>query len=382
MPAMMFVAILMSGKNLSPSKLRDHRLSDKRALPPFVVLGLAVLVFTGVSAILAPFNFDLHHDGYSLTQSWRAVENPALSGDNFFQYGILYHYLLGGLLSLGDGSPMLSRYVAIGLVLSSAAILFKASGRHRLLAAMALGLWLLQAYWFKPYLQYFVQFHPSQIGLLLFAVVLYVLQRAIQTGRLTIIQLILLILFVILCLFAKINFGILLALAITLSLCVMRVSLVSVICFITVICLTASLFFGLHLQFGGPAATEAFDVHVSHVTDFGVMKGIENTFWLNPDHGSVLPAYRILLILPCLSLLFAIIGTVAKGADILPRKIADFAGSKDLQIYAVMGLGLWGTIFPTGSFQHLWYGSPILLCFAFLFASAFLRTNGSGSCLH
>ena len=83
----------------------------------------------------------------------------------------------------------------------------------------------------------------------------------------------------------------------------------------------------------------------------------------------------ILLILPCLSLLFAIIGTVAKGADILPRRIANFAGSKDLQIYAIVGLGLWGTIFPTGSFQHLWYGSPILLCFAFLFAKAFLRTN-------
>ncbi len=349
--------------------------SDKRALPTFVVLGLAWLVFAGVSAILAPFNFDLHHDGYSLTQSWRAMENPALSGDNFFQYGIFYHYVLGGLLFLGDGNPILSRYVAIGLVLSSAAILLKVSGRHRLPVAMALGLWLLQSYWFKPYLQYFVQFHPSQTGLLLFSAVLYVLQRAIQTERLTNIQLILLILFVILCLFAKINFGILLALATTLSLCVMRVSPVSVICFITAICLTASLFFGLHLQFGSLAATEALDVHVSHVRNFGVMKGIENTFWLNPDHGSVLPAYRILLILPCLSLLFAIIGTVAKGADILPRRIANFAGSKDLQIYAIMGLGLWGTIFPTGSLQHLWYGSPILLCFAFLFATAFLRTN-------
>ena len=240
---------------------------------------------------------------------------------------------------------------------------------------MALGLWLLQAYWFKPYLQYFVQFHPSQTGLLLFSAVLYILQRAIQTERLTNIQLILLILFVILCLFAKINFGILLALATTLSLCVMRVSPVSVICFITAICMTAILFFSLHFHLGGLATTEALDVHVSHVRNSGVMKGIENTFWLNPDHGSVLPAYRILLILPCLSLLFAIIGKVAKGADILPRRIANFAGSKDLQIYAIMGLGLWGTIFPTGSFQHLWYGSPILLCFAFIFATAFLQTN-------
>lgn len=333
------------------------------------------LLFLVLSLLLVPYNFDLHHDGYTLTQSWRAIENSVLSGDNFSQYGILYHFVLGGLLFLGDGSPILSRYVAIGLVLSSAAILLKASGGHRLPVAMALGLWLLQSYWFKPYLQYFVQFHPSQIGLLLFSAVLYVLQRAIQTERLTNIQLILLILFVILCLFAKINFGILLALATTLSLCVMRVSPVSVICFVTAICLTASLFFGLHLHLGGLGATDALNVHVSHVKNFGVMKGIENTFWLNPDHGSILPAYRILLILPCLSLLFAIIGTVAKGADILPRRIANFAGSKDVQICAIMGLGLWGTIFPTGSFQHLWYGSSILLCFAFLFATAFLRTN-------
>ena len=116
---------------------QPSHLYDKRALPGFLVLGFALLVFAYVSAILAPFNFDLHHDGYSLTQSWRVVENPTLSGDILLQYGILYHYVLGGLLSLGDGSPMLSRYVAIGLVLSSAAILFKASGRHRLLAAMA-----------------------------------------------------------------------------------------------------------------------------------------------------------------------------------------------------------------------------------------------------
>ena len=75
------------------------------------------------------------------------------------------------------------------------------------------------------------------------------------------------------------------------------------------------------------------------------MKGIKNTFWLNPDHGAVLPAYRILFILPCLSLLFAIIGTVARG-PISCRARSRISESKELQIYAVVGLGLWGTMFP------------------------------------
>ena len=112
-----------------------------------------------------------------------------------------------------------------------------------------------KSYWFKPYLQYFVQFHPSQTGLLLFSAVLYVLQRAVQTERLTNIQLILLILFVHFVPVRKDKLRHSIGFGDNLSLCVMRVSPVFVICFITAICLTASLFFGLHLQFGSLAAT-------------------------------------------------------------------------------------------------------------------------------
>ena len=184
----------------------------------------SISLFLVFSSLLVPYNFDLHHDGYTLTQSWQAAKNSPLAGETYFQYGILYHYVLGGLLLLGDGSPILSRYVAIALVLSSVAILLNSSVSHRLPVAMALGLWSLQSYWFEPYLQFFVQFHPSQIGLLLFSAVLYVLQRAIQAGKLTIIQLILLITLVMLCLFTKINFGILLASATTFrfALCAFR----------------------------------------------------------------------------------------------------------------------------------------------------------------
>ena len=242
---------------------------------------------------------------------------------------------------------------------------------------MALGLWLLQAYWFKPYLQYFVQFHPSQIGLLLFAVVLYVLQRAIQTERLTIIQLILLILIVILCLFVKINFGILLALATTLSLCVMRVSLVSVICFITVICLTASFSSACICISAAQRATDALDVHVSHVTDFGVMKGLRIRFGSIQTMDPFLPAYRILLILPCLSLSFAIIATVAKGfhADILPRRIANLPGQRICRSMPSWGSGFGERYSLRDPFSISGMAARSCCVFAFLFAKAFLRTT-------
>ena len=104
----------------------------------------SISLFLVFSSLLVPYNFDLHHDGYTLTQSWQAAKNSPLAGETYFQYGILYHYVLGGLLLLGDGSPILSRYVAIALVLSSVAILLNSSVSHRLPVAMALGLWSLQ----------------------------------------------------------------------------------------------------------------------------------------------------------------------------------------------------------------------------------------------
>ena len=101
---------------------------------------------------------------------------------------VLYHYVLGNFYC-HDGSPILSRYVAIALVLSSVAILLNSSVSHRLPvqwhSVFGLAKLLVRAV--------FTIFRsvPSQSNrLLLFSAVLYVLQRAIQ-AVLTIIQLIL-----------------------------------------------------------------------------------------------------------------------------------------------------------------------------------------------
>ena len=62
---------------------------------------------------------------------------------------------------------------------------------------------------------------------------------------------------------------------------------------------------------------------------------------VNPDHGAVLPAYRILFILPCLSLLFAIIGTLAGGRypAVQDRGVLRIKGIADLCRHRARALG-------------------------------------------
>ena len=75
------------------------------------------------------------------------------------------------------------------------------------------------------------------------------------------------------------------------------------------------------------------------------------------DHGSVSASFTSCLFCPVCHSCSRLLARSRKG------RISCRAGlpvADQLQIYAIMGLRLWGTIFPTGSFQHLWqYGNPI-----------------------
>lgn len=340
---------------------------------PNVILAGALLLFSALSIWLAPYNFDLHHDGYALTQSWLGLSIDPETGKPFQQYGAFYHYILGLLLYLGDGSPIISRYAGICIILLTSILLFAGTKQHRTGVSIVLGIWLSQCYWATPHLQFFVQFHPSQLGLLFFAFNYFLISDLTADSRTTNQRILWLALSCVLCLFSKLNFGLLLFPVTLGAILVKRPS----------VAMRFAIASGLLLAIGVTAISDTFSdtqellrfgVNTDHVKHVGVVQGVENTFWLNPEHGSVHEIYRILFILPSIFILWWLSTfTGIKQKLRMPLDLELFTCAKDNRVLVIMALALWCTLFPTGSFQHLWYGSPLALIFAAIVMSTFLQ---------
>lgn len=342
----------------------------------YATLGGGLLVFLTFSIWLAPYNFDLHHDGYVLTQSWLGRIEGSNGEQPFQQYGILFHYILGLLLDIDGGSPLLSRYFGIALIACSSLIFFAAIKTSRLSVGLSLTIWLSQCYWATQHLQFFVQFHPSQLGLLCFSINFFLIQHLSDQVRKAGLQVLLMILVCVVCIFVKINFGILLLSATTIALLVKRPKNVFWFCLITSLVLASVSIGVVAIELASIREAFSFDVNAGHLRHVGLIEGIRNTFWLNTDHGSVHLTYRILFILPAVFVVWTIFSffkaTVGRG---MPAILIEFVSSNDNRILAIMALALWCTIFPTGSFQHIWYGCPLAMIFAARFISSFLRSS-------
>jgi hypothetical protein len=316
---------------------------------------VSTFVFLGASIYLSQFNFDLHHEGYIFSQSSRLLQGEAPK-DVFMQYGVLYHAIVSLTLLIADGSPYPSRIVAVILTVLTVSVChlnLRSCQKYRYFGA---AIWLLSCFWLTRYFQFFVQFSPSLLALFLLSLLFWVFcsRNKVLIGKMLTVTI---SSFLTVCLLhVKINYGVL-----SVPICLACFGTLGLrLRHILAYCFAVTMLLWISLNLLGYKTSEILSLvefHQNFVTDSNVFGGLYRTLLLDLGHGGVYQVYLILFILPVVALTgHALIGLLStmeqKRLTILNRVFAD-RKNQLLAIFAIFG---WLTIFPTGSYQHIWFG--------------------------
>lgn len=313
---------------------------------------IVLFIFVIFSVWLAKYNFDIHHDGFVLSQTDRLLHGEKPYNDVFLQYGLLFHYIMAILLKIGGHDPLISRYFGIGLIAIISLLFFMSCHDRSIEVNFSLLLWLINCYWNSQFVQYYVQFHPSQLALLFFVLSYYLLIKAIDGGKITKKIAFFLALNAFLATYSKINFGFMLTLAVIASLIYLE-------SFRWVLRYYLFYLFAMHVAMvivceyiGIDIFNGLFAFGYKFVMQSGLVPGIKNLIWLNTDHGNVFRYQRLIYLLPIilLGMSFCCKKNLNKYFDIIYN-------DKKIIFTCIFAIFLWLTIFPTGSFQHIWYAS-------------------------
>lgn len=318
-------------------------------------LTIGAVLFVLSSVYLSQFNFDLHHDGYIFSQSGMLFRGVPAS-DVFMQYGLLYHAVVSLSLLTSDGNIYPSRIIAIIIVLMTVAICHFSLRSSMKCHHLGLTIWLLGCFWLSRYFQFFVQLTPSILALFLLSI-LFLIFCLRERLRINEQKTIVFCSFITVCLLhTKLNFG-----AVSILLCA--------VCFLTqgfkmsqvlLYCLTCIVFFCLTLFGVGYSLSEVrsvFGFHQNFVNESGFLNGLYRTFLLDPSHGGVHRPFLVLFYVPLLTISFHIsMKFNLIGSCLSWPRISEVIVDRKNQLLAFFALACWLTIFPTGSYQHIWFG--------------------------
>ena len=325
----------------------------------------ATFFFCAISVFLSYWDYNLHHDGFVLTQSLRILNGEAPYREVFIQYGVLFHIIYGFVFKL-TGSFHLLKLTGVFLSMFIGLILWRTERKQFPLSApLAVTIWFATCYWLFPYNQYFPQLHPSQLALLCFVVAYAIVVNYVGRKTVDMRVLLCLSLLILAALNIKLNFGILLFGVVLVSLCVVTASLRHVGFFLLplgVFSLAALGYFYLlsvdfyelilriHLRFAGDLVS---------VTQF-----IKSLVYLDTGHGGVTKIQRTFFLAPLAIILYWLIEGGLRKLTLRKDDLEDayLATDQRLVILSIFSLGVWVTVFPVGAYQHIWYASlfPIL----------------------
>ena len=336
-----------------------------------------VIIFSLSTGWLSFFDYNLHHDGYAITQSLRIIQGETPYVEVFLQYGPAFHYLYGLILLFNENAFLISKFFGLILILLTCWIFFLAGEKSdRVDKAIAIAFWLLSCYWFLNYSQYFVQFHPSQLGLLLFVACYKLLVDSASKNKIPNLIAVLLPIGATVAFFVKMNFGVFLAGAVFSSLFFIQKTRHLQVWYIGVALIVIVV------------ATWAFDVfnisvlnYLNFFKNFSSKNGFLwtlglSTVHLDFDHGNVQPWHRLFYLVPTTVLLFAIaIKGFKSHTDILAEnsRVDLLFNSPQIQICCVFAIWLWMTVFPVGAYQHIWYSSLFSIFLIIRILRAFLN---------
>jgi len=324
-----------------------------------IFFAAVAIVFVLLSMALARFNFDLHHDGYAFSQSLKLINGKLPFEDVYMQYGPLFHYILAGIIFLEGDVVFASRVLAIFLLTLTALMPSLFDYKQRKIWLFVSGIWLLNCYWFAPYEQYFPQFHPSQISLLLFISCAFLILRLNFDARGINKSILLLSTLTFAALLTKINFGILLFFGASIALWYKSGQMKFVLSYTCYLIVIGGL---LALAVGLNSMTTIMASHYNYALSNNVFEGVYNTFWMNERHGHVHRAMVLLYVVPCVIIVLAIPKIIEKKITVWFNIVPSSHHVDDrVFILSTMAFCLWLTIYPTGAFQHIWYGSFLAL---------------------
>jgi len=224
-------------------------------------------------------------------------ETPYL--EVFIQYGPVFHYIYGLLLFLSNQSLFFTKLMGLVLIICNCVVFYTVGGhRYRIEKTIAIILWLFSCYWFLPYDQYFVQFHPSQLCLVFFSLSLKITVDLVHEKSPPFWVLIALPFAVLVTFFSKMNFGILLALALFFSLLIlpqMRRWLKVYFCIgaVSVAVILVMFFLASPVLLEDINFFKQFTSTQNLLSKFGL-----STIYLDVDHGGVKYYQRLFFLLP------------------------------------------------------------------------------------